>query len=642
MGKIIGIDLGTTNSAVSLIIDGKAQAIANAEGDRTTPSIIALSKKGEWLVGKNAKRQAVTNPKKTFYAIKRLIGRKFNDPEVQKMKSQAPFEIVAHSNGDAWVKIDDKTYSPAEISAKILLKMKETAEARLGEPVTQAVITVPAYFNDSQRQATKDAGKIAGLDVLRIVNEPTAAALSYGINKTDKDQKVIVYDLGGGTFDVSVLELSGGVFEVKATNGNTFLGGEDFDARIMSHLVSEFKNDAERNPDGIDLAANQQALQRLKEAAETAKIELSNKPTAEINLPFIAVGPEGPLNLEITLTRAKLESLVDDLIQKTIEPCQLALKDAGLKMSDIDEVILVGGMTRMPKVIETVRQIFGKEPNRGVNPDEVVADGAALQGGVISGEVKDVLLLDVIPLSIGIQTKGGVFTKMIPRNTTIPAKKTEIFSTASNNQTSVDVVISQGEREMARENKQLGTFTLTGIPPAPAGVPQVEVTLDIDANGILHVSAMDMATKREQKITITANSGLTEQDIERMLKDAEANAEKDRRFKDIAETRNKSEMILDETKKDVEQDYFKALPEDLKSTFNEAVTNLATVIKVKDATLEDMKEKYDTLEKIRGSLYEAFVKSQQASSPAPETPAAEGGAAAKDAAKPTEPKGPSL
>ena len=641
MGKIIGIDLGTTNSAVSIIVDGKAQAIANSEGDRTTPSIVALSKKGEWLVGKTAKNQAIMNPKKTFYAIKRLIGRKFDDVNVQRMKEQAPFDIVKNSNGDAWVKIDDKTYSPAEISAKILLKMKKTAEDFLNEPVTQAVITVPAYFNDSQRQATKDAGKIAGLEVLRIVNEPTAAALSYGINKTDKDQKVIVYDLGGGTFDVSVLELSGGVFEVKSTNGNTFLGGEDFDARIMTHLVEEFKKDEERNPDGLDIRKDQQALQRLKEAAEKAKIQLSNNLEAEINIPFLAVGPSGPANLLVTLTQGKLESLVADLIQATIEPCKMALKDAGLKLSDIDEVILVGGMTRMPKVIDTVRQIFAKEPNRGVNPDEVVADGAALQGGVIKGEIKDVLLLDVIPLSIGIETKGGVFTKMIERNTTIPFKKSEIFSTARDSQTSVSVSIFQGERERAVDNNKLGTFNLEGIPPAPIGVPQIEVTLDIDANGIMHVSAMDQATKREQKITITANSGLTDKDIERMLKDAEANAEKDRQFREIADTRNKSEILIDETKKDVQQDYFKALPEELKTAFNEAVTGLATSLKAKELKIDDMKEKYDTLEKMRSSLYEAFVKTQQGSTP-DVTPAPDASAAAKDAAKPVDPKTPGL
>ncbi len=633
MGKIIGIDLGTTNSAVCYLKDGKAIAIANSEGDRTTPSIVAFTKKGEWVVGKLAKNQAITNAKQTFYAIKRLIGRKFNDAEVQKTIAQAPFKIIEHTNGDAWVQIGEgdkaQKFAPQQISAEILKKMKKTAEDYLGEEVTEAIITVPAYFNDSQRQATKEAGMLAGLEVKRIINEPTAAALSYGVNKTDKkDQKVIVYDLGGGTFDVSVLELSSdGLFEVKATNGNTFLGGEDFDARIMKHLIETFKADTENNPDGLDISASQMSLQQLKKAAEEAKITLSNAMTAEVNVPFIASGPSGPANLMVTLTRAKLESLVSDLIEATREPCVKALKDAGLAMTDIDEVILVGGMTRMPKVIETVRQIFGKEPNRGVNPDEVVAEGAALQGGVITGEVKDVLLMDVIPLSIGIETKGGVFTKMIERNSSIPAKTSMTFSTARDNQTSVSVGIFQGEREMAKDNVRLGIFDLGGIPPAPMGVPQIEVTLDIDANGILNVSAKELVTKKESKITIKANSGLTEAEIERMLKDAEANAEQDRARKEAVEVHNNADAALDMIKKEANEDYIKQAPAELTTVFNDAVEALKVAMKANDTAV--MKEKLELLDKTRSAMGKAFFEAHQAANGTP----AEG--ASTDGAKPT-------
>ncbi len=517
MAKVIGIDLGTTNSCVAVMEGGKPRVLENAEGANTTPSIVAFTDDGERLVGLPAKRQAVTNPTGTLFAIKRLIGRRFDEPMVEKDKKLVPYKIVKGPNGDAWVEVDGKDYSPQQVSAFILQKMKETAEAKLGETVTQAVITVPAYFNDAQRQATKDAGKIAGLEVLRIINEPTAAALAYGLDKKKEAQTIAVYDLGGGTFDISILEIGDGVFEVKSTNGDTFLGGEDFDMKLVSYLADEFKKS-----NGIDLRSDKLALQRLKEAAEKAKIELSSSAQTEINLPFITADATGPKHLTMKLTRAKLESLVDDLIEKTKGPCLQALKDAGLKAAEIDEVVLVGGMTRMPKVQQTVKELFGKEPHKGVNPDEVVAVGAAIQAGVLKGEVKDVLLLDVTPLSLGIETLGGVFTRLIERNTTIPTKKSQVFSTAEDGQTAVTIRVSQGEREMAADNKLLGQFDLVGIPPAPRGVPQVEVTFDIDANGIVHVSAKDKATGKEQSIRIQASGGLSDAEIQKMVKDAEA------------------------------------------------------------------------------------------------------------------------
>jgi len=531
MAKVIGIDLGTTNSCVAVMEGKNPKVIENAEGARTTPSIVAFNSDSEQLVGQPAKRQAVTNPENTFFAIKRLIGRRYDDPVVEKDKKLVPYKIVAGPNGDAWVEARGQKYAPSQISAYILQKMKETAERYLGETVTQAVITVPAYFNDSQRQATKDAGKIAGLDVLRIINEPTAAALAYGLDKKQAGT-IAVFDLGGGTFDISVLEIGDGVFEVKSVNGDTFLGGEDFDMRIVDYLADEFKKEQ-----GIDLRKDKLALQRLKEAAEKAKIELSSSTQTEINLPFITADQSGPKHLTLKLTRAKLEALVDDLIQKTVEPCRAALKDAGITAGQIDEVVLVGGMTRMPKVIETVKKFFGKEPHKGVNPDEVVAIGAAIQGGVLKGEVKDVLLLDVTPLSLGIETLGGVFTRLIDRNTTIPTKKSQVFSTADDSQTAVTIRVFQGEREMAADNKMLGQFDLVGIPPAPRGVPQVEVTFDIDANGIVNVSAKDKATNKEQQIRIQASGGLSDSEIEKMVKDAEANAAEDKKRKDLVEAK---------------------------------------------------------------------------------------------------------
>lgn len=547
MSKVIGIDLGTTNSCVAIMEGKEARVIENAEGARTTPSMVAFTNTGERLVGQAAKRQAVTNPENTLFAIKRLIGRRYDDPMTQKDKGLVPYKIVEGGNGDAWVEVEGKKYSPSEISAFILQKMKETAENFLGEKVTQAVITVPAYFNDSQRQATKDAGKIAGLEVLRIINEPTAAALAYGLDKK-AGEIIAVYDLGGGTFDVSILEIGDGVFEVKSTNGDTFLGGEDFDQRLIDYLADEFKKEQ-----GIDLRKDKLALQRLKEAAEKAKIELSSAMQTDVNLPFITADASGPKHLNVNLTRAKFESLVDDLVQRTVKPCKAALKDAGITADQIDEVILVGGMTRMPKISETVKSFFGKEPHRGVNPDEVVALGAAIQGGVLRGDVKDVLLLDVTPLSLGIETLGGIFTRLIDRNTTIPTKKGQTFSTADDNQTAVTIRVFQGEREMAADNKLLGQFDLMGISPAPRGMPQIEVTFDIDANGIVHVSAKDKATNKEQQIRIEASGGLSEQDIEKMVKEAESHASEDKKRRELVEVRNQAEALLHTTEKTLKE-----------------------------------------------------------------------------------------
>ncbi len=551
MAKVIGIDLGTTNSCVAVMEGGKPRVLENAEGLNTTPSIVAFTDDGEKLVGLPAKRQAVTNPINTFFAIKRLIGRRYDDPLVEKDKKLVPYKIVKGPNGDAWVEAQGKDYSPQQISAFILQKMKETAEAKLGEKVTQAVITVPAYFNDAQRQATKDAGRIAGLEVLRIINEPTAAALAYGLDKKKESQTIAVYDLGGGTFDISVLEIGDGVFEVKSTNGDTFLGGEDFDMKLVNYLADEFKKEQ-----GIDLRSDKLALQRLKEAAEKAKIELSSATQTEINLPFITADASGPKHLTMKLTRAKLESLVDDLIARTKGPCEKAIKDAGLKAADIDEVVLVGGMTRMPKVQQVVKEVFGKEPHKGVNPDEVVAVGAAIQAGVLQGEVKDVLLLDVTPLSLGIETLGGVFTRLIDRNTTIPTKKSQTFSTAEDGQNAVTIRVSQGEREMAADNKLLGQFDLVGIPPAPRGVPQVEVTFDIDANGIVHVSAKDKATGKEQSIRIQASGGLSETEIDKMVKDAELHAAEDKVKRELVEARNHAEALMHGTEKQLQENEF--------------------------------------------------------------------------------------
>jgi molecular chaperone DnaK len=602
MSKVIGIDLGTTNSCVAVMEGKTPKVIENAEGMRTTPSIVAFTDDGERLVGQPAKRQAVTNPEKTIFAVKRLVGRRYDDPIIEKDKKLVPYKITKASNGDAWVEEDGKTYSPSQISAFILQKMKETAEAYLGQKVEQAVITVPAYFNDAQRQATKDAGKIAGLEVLRIINEPTAAALAYGLDK-QKQGVIAVYDLGGGTFDISVLEIGDGVFEVKSTNGDTFLGGEDFDMRLVNYLADEFQKEQ-----GIDLRKDKLALQRLKESAEKAKIELSSTTQTEINLPFITADASGPKHLTMKLTRAKFEALVDDLIQKTIEPCRKALKDAGLTAAEIGEVVLVGGMTRMPKVQEVVKQFFGKEPHKGVNPDEVVAIGAAIQAGVLQGDVKDVLLLDVTPLSLGIETLGGVFTRIIDRNTTIPTKKSQVFSTAEDNQNAVTIRVFQGEREMAADNKMLGQFDLVGIPPAPRGVPQVEVTFDIDANGIVNVSAKDKATNKEQQIRIQASGGLSEADIEKMVKDAEAHAEEDKTRKAAVEAKNHAEALVHSTEKALSEHGSK-IGDAERSAIENAMADLKEALKGDDATA--IAAKTNTLAQASMKLGEAMYKNAE-------------------------------
>ncbi len=604
MAKVIGIDLGTTNSCVA-VMDGKeAKVIENAEGARTTPSMVAFGDDGERLVGQPAKRQAVTNPTDTLFAVKRLIGRRFDDKTVKKDQKLVPFDIVKGDNGDAWVAAKGEKYSPSQVSAMILQKMKETAEAYLGETVTQAVITVPAYFNDAQRQATKDAGKIAGLEVLRIINEPTAAALSYGMEKND-GKTIAVYDLGGGTFDVSILEIGDGVFEVKSTNGDTFLGGEDFDMTLVDYLASEFKKE-----NSIDLKGDKMALQRLKEAAEKAKIELSSAAQTEINLPFITADSSGPKHMTMKLTRAKFESLVADLVKRTVKPMAEALKDAGLKAAEIDEVVLVGGMTRMPKVQETVKEFFGKEPHKGVNPDEVVAMGAAIQAGVLQGDVKDVLLLDVTPLSLGIETLGGVFTRLIDRNTTIPTNKSQTFSTAEDNQNAVTIRVSQGEREMAADNKMLGQFDLVGIPPAPRGIPQVEVTFDIDANGIVNVSAKDKGTGKEQQISIKASGGLSDDEIEQMVKDAEANADSDKERREGVEAKNQAETLIHSAEKSLEE-YGDKVSEDERNDIELAISGLKELVEQEDPDGEEIKAKTEVLATASMKLGQAMYEASQ-------------------------------
>jgi molecular chaperone DnaK len=619
MGKVIGIDLGTTNSCVSIMSGGEPIVIANAEGARTTPSVVAITEKGERLVGQIAKRQAITNPENTIFSVKRLMGRKFRSQQVTDAAKRLPYKISEGDNGDAHVELRGKRYSPPEVSAMILQKMRQTAEDYLGEKVTEAVVTVPAYFDDSQRQATKDAGQIAGLNVLRIINEPTAAALAYGLDKK-KDERVAVYDLGGGTFDVSILEIGDGVFEVKSTNGDTYLGGDDFDQRVMDWLVDEFKKDQ-----GIDLRKDRMALQRLKEAAERAKIELSSSQETEINLPFVTADANGPKHLVVKLTRAKLEQLVDDLIQRSIEPCKKALSDAGVSARDIHEIVLVGGMTRMPKVIQAVKEFFGKEPHRGVNPDEVVAIGAGIQGGVLKGEVKDVLLLDVTPLSLGIETLGGVFTKLIERNTTVPTKKSQVFSTAADNQTAVTIRVFQGEREMANDNKLLGQFDLVGIPAAPRGMPQVEVTFDIDANGIVHVSAKDLATQKEQSIKITASSGLSKEEVEKLVKDAQAHTDEDKKRRKTAEAKNQADSLIYQTEKNLSEHGDKIAAED-KTKIEEAVAALKKAMEGTDP--EAIESATQTLTTASHKLAEEMYKKASASAAAGSDASTEGGTGA--------------